>query len=84
MFGPHFVRGNLVRDAASLNKVEMLPWDGWGLDDGSDSSDDFYDHVAPITVRADFDEIRALYEDERIRVPDEIVSFWPEPTIVRL
>jgi hypothetical protein len=27
MHGLGFVRGNLVRDVASLNKMELLPWD---------------------------------------------------------
>ncbi|MCZ6782222.1 MAG: transglutaminase-like domain-containing protein [Proteobacteria bacterium] len=29
--GLAFVCGNLVRDVAALNKVELLPWDVWGL-----------------------------------------------------
>ncbi|MGE0823117.1 MAG: transglutaminase-like domain-containing protein [Candidatus Binatia bacterium] len=28
--GLWFVAGNLVRDVAALNKMEMLPWDVWG------------------------------------------------------
>src|SRR6185295_1923856 len=31
MHGLGFVRGNLVRDIASLNKMELLPWDCWGV-----------------------------------------------------
>jgi hypothetical protein len=31
MNGMGFIRGNVVRDIASLNKVEMLPWDCWGI-----------------------------------------------------
>jgi hypothetical protein len=31
--GMWFVRGNLVKDLAALNKIELLPWDGWGLGD---------------------------------------------------
>ena len=31
MHGNGFIRGNLVRDLASLNKVELLPWDCWGV-----------------------------------------------------
>ena len=31
MHGLWFVRGNLVRDVAALNKMELLPWDSWGL-----------------------------------------------------
>jgi hypothetical protein len=36
MRGLWFIRGNLVRDIAALNKVELLPWDGWGLIDCTD------------------------------------------------
>lgn len=28
-----FIRGSLMRDLAALNRVEMLPWDYWGLAD---------------------------------------------------
>ena len=28
--GAHWIAGNLRLDLASLNKVEMLPWDLWG------------------------------------------------------
>ncbi len=30
LHGTWFAHGNLVRDLAALNKVEMLPWDVWG------------------------------------------------------
>lgn len=33
MHGLGFVRGNLVRDVAALNKVELLPWDCWGINE---------------------------------------------------
>ncbi|MFC4586063.1 transglutaminase-like domain-containing protein [Sphaerisporangium corydalis] len=29
--GMDFVQSNVVRDLAALNKVEVLPWDGWDL-----------------------------------------------------
>ena len=29
MWGQWFIKGNIARDLAALNKVEMLPWDGW-------------------------------------------------------
>jgi transglutaminase superfamily protein len=29
-FGPGEIRGNAIRDLASLNKIETLPWDEWG------------------------------------------------------
>lgn len=32
-WGSWFVRCNVVRDLAALNRVELLPWDAWGLMD---------------------------------------------------
>ena len=29
--GQWFAQNNLVRDFLSLNKIELLPWDSWGL-----------------------------------------------------
>jgi hypothetical protein len=29
--GVDFVRGNVFREVLSFNKIEVLPWDGWGL-----------------------------------------------------
>jgi hypothetical protein len=31
MHGLWFIRGDLVRDLLALNKIEILPWDPWGL-----------------------------------------------------
>ena len=36
MQGLWFVRGDFIRDVASLNKMELLPWDAWGLMDKRD------------------------------------------------
>jgi hypothetical protein len=82
LHGLWFVRGNLIRDLASLNKVELLPWDSWGLIDLHESElskSDFtlLDKVAVIT-QADnsrFDEIRFVYEkNASLRVPPIIRS----------
>jgi hypothetical protein len=80
--GIEFIRGNLEKDIASLNKVEMLAWDGWD----SDSLDDqTMDELATISVEADFGRAREVYEnDERLRVPDEISVFFPEEHRVRI
>jgi hypothetical protein len=83
MHGMWFIRGDLLRDTASLNKVELLPWDGWGLterEDGDLSAEDMalLDRVAALTVGVDesFAELRATYEgDPRLRVPPTI---WGE------
>jgi len=83
MHGLLFVRGNLVRDMASLNKLELLPWDGWGIMEAPDealSAGDLnlLDQAAELTnsdVR-NFDQVRRLYEtDNRLRVPTTIRSY---------
>ena len=82
MHGLGFIRGNLVRDVAALNKVELLPWDCWGvilsesLDDPSDLS--LLDEAAALTSGdvPDWERVRALYEnDPRLRVDGSILSY---------
>jgi hypothetical protein len=79
--GLWFVAGNLVRDLASLNKVEMLPWDFWGAmprpnETLAEPSLEFFDRIADRTRTPDDDPaaLRALYEDDRLRVPDEVFN----------
>lgn len=31
MHGKDFIRGNVFREVLSFNKIELLPWDSWGL-----------------------------------------------------
>ncbi len=69
--GAHWIAGNLRLDLASLNKVEMLPWDVWGAGwkPGEEPSDDVlycFDTVAELTVDPDarFAELRRRYEDD--------------------
>jgi hypothetical protein len=83
MHGLWFVRGNFVRDVASLNKMELLPWDGWGIIEEKDedlSQEDlaFLDQVAKLTGRdvPEFERVRTLYEnDSRLHVPATIRSY---------
>src|SRR4051812_24355199 len=55
-------------DLAALNKVEMLPWDVWGLgwEPGTPPPDDLtpFDEAAALTVDVDarFDKLRDRYE----------------------
>jgi len=78
-----FVRGDFIRDVAALNKMELLPWDSWGLIERNDkdvTADEltFLDHVAELTQGdvPEFQAVRALYEsDERLRVPPVITSY---------
>lgn len=90
MHGLWFVRGDFIRDVAAINKMELLPWDCWGLIEGTDESlsrEDyrFLDELAELT-RGDvpeFDKVRALYEgDARLRVPGEIRSYTMQGPIV--
>jgi transglutaminase superfamily protein len=73
-WGSWFVRHNVVRDLAALNKVEMLPWDAWGvMIEGED--DTFVDELAQVTVDADLDSVRRAYDDDRVRMAGRVTSF---------
>jgi hypothetical protein len=83
MHGLWFIRGNLGRDLAALNKMELLPWDGWGIIDAPEdklSTEDWalLDHAAELTLadNSAFERVRALYEgDERLHVPPVIRTY---------
>jgi hypothetical protein len=84
MWGLWFVRGNAIRDLAALNRVEVLPWDGWGVMNETGHSDLapddpvnlLVDEIAAVTARDDHDEIRALYEkNDGLRVPAEVFDY---------
>ena len=83
MHGMDFVKGDFLRDVASLNKVELLPWDCWGLiftDYITLPPDDLsmLDRLADLTWTdvPDFDAVRQLYEsDPRLRVGEVIQSY---------
>jgi hypothetical protein len=78
MWGLWFIAGNLVRDLLSLNKIELLPWDVWGMmaefkqEKLSQDYMEEMDRVAALTLAGNevFPEIRAFYEnEERLRPP---------------
>jgi hypothetical protein len=77
MRGLWFIAGNVLRDLAALNGMEMLPWDCWGAMPAPDEELDpqrltLLDRVATLSLDPDANaaELRALYEgDERLRVP---------------
>lgn len=86
MHGLWFVRGDLVRDVAALNKMELLPWDCWGLIEQPDEAlkiGDWVllDRLAELTGGAvtDFEAVHRLYAaDARLRVPRNIQSYTPD------
>ncbi|MGK3996960.1 transglutaminase-like domain-containing protein [Sorangium sp. So ce1024] len=80
--GLWFIDGNIVRDLAALNNMEMLPWDCWGAMSGPGEAhgDDrlaLFDRLAGLTRSPDarFAELRATYDgDERLRVPATVLN----------
>jgi Transglutaminase-like superfamily len=86
--GWRYLAHNLVLDLATLNKVEILLWDVWGLAgealgrplEGEDAA--LLDRVAGLSRAPDFAEVRSLYEGHPgLKVPNEIVSFSPTSVI---
>jgi hypothetical protein len=77
-----FIAGNLVRDFAALNNVEMLPWDVWGAMPGvneplNEEQMAFFGRLAALTRTPDacFEELRTLYEeDSGLRVPATVFN----------
>lgn len=75
-----WIAGNLMRDAAALGNVELLPWDCWGAMPGPDDpfGDDLFelfDQLAALTVDPDatFVELGQLRDgDDRLRVPSMV------------
>lgn len=83
MNGMDFVKGDFIRDVAALNKVELLPWDCWGMiltEYAALPPDDLsmLDRLADLTCVdvPEFDTVRQIYEsDPRLRVGDSIQSY---------
>lgn len=70
--GAHWIAHNLRLDLASLNKVEMLPWDVWGAgwEPGEQPTEavlDLFDRAAALTVDPDsrFADLCAMYDSDR-------------------
>lgn len=79
--GLWWIAQNLIRDLASLNRLEMLPWDVWGMmpkPTGFISDDDgtFLDRVATLTLGGDdaIGPLREIYEDPRVKVPSKVFN----------
>jgi hypothetical protein len=72
------IRGNAVRDLASLNGLEMLPWDEWGRMTASyqGTTGGEYDALMDQIADAGDDPVATakLYATEDLAVPDELIS----------
>ncbi len=67
MRGLDFIRGDLIRDFLALNRIEILPWDVFGLISKHSSQLsakelELLDHIAGLTLQPDesFDEILSI------------------------
>jgi hypothetical protein len=77
--GMDFIKGNLMRDFLSLNRMETLPWDDWGLVqvpfvELTPQQLAYCDHLAELTLSGNeaFEELRRLYEeDPSCHVPED-------------
>ncbi len=73
--GRWWIAANLMRDAAALDGVELLPWDDWGAMPGPGEEPDaeLCDRLAALTRGPDTAGLhRLLAADERVRVPEKV------------
>jgi hypothetical protein len=79
--GMWWVAQNLIRDLASLNRMEMLAWDVWGMmpkpatEIGTEEAT-LLDRAAQLTLAGDdaLAKLREIYQDKRLRVPKTIFN----------
>jgi len=80
--GYWWIAGNLMRDAAALGNLEMLPWDCWGAMPAPDANigdadQELFDRLAEYARQGDggFDLLRKLCAtDDRLRVPSAVFN----------
>ena len=80
--GLWFIAGNVVRDVAALNGMEMLPWDVWGAmvaptDEMTSERLAYFDELAALThdAGASFAALRERYvRDDGLRVPGQVLN----------
>ncbi|HJW39981.1 MAG TPA: transglutaminase domain-containing protein, partial [Rhizomicrobium sp.] len=80
--GMWFIAGNVVRDFAALNNMEMLPWDVWGAmvkpdEEFTPQKLALFDRLATLCADPDahFDKLRKLYaSDAALRVPAQVFN----------
>lgn len=83
-WGRWFIVGNVARDLAALNKVEVLPWDCWGSGAARPAPsgelaapEEVVDELAALTVSGDGPAIAARYaSDGDLRVPARVLACW--------
>jgi hypothetical protein len=81
--GAWWIASNLIRDAAALDNIELLPWDIWGAMPGPDDKIDedlagLFDRLAALTLAPDVNlgALQALVRgDDRLRVPAVVHNY---------
>ena len=81
--GDWWIASNLVRDAAALDNLELLPWDAWGAMPGPNDKIDeelagLFDRLAALTQAPDANlaGLQALVRgDDRLRVPAAVHNY---------
>jgi hypothetical protein len=80
--GYWYIAGELIRDLASLNKVEVLPWDVWGAMPKpkarlTKEQFAYFDELAALVESLDgsFGKVRARFNgDDQLRVPGKVFN----------
>jgi hypothetical protein len=81
--GLWFIADNMIRDVASLNKMEMLQWDFWnGMPKPNEELDkealNFFDELAILLSDPDisFEELKKIYlkNEQNIHVPKKVFN----------
>jgi len=79
--GLWWIGANLIRDLAALNRVEMLPWDVWGImhepgEAFGPGELSLLDRVAALTLAGNsrLAELQTIYADPRLEVPDVVFN----------
>ncbi|HEY2550389.1 MAG TPA: transglutaminase domain-containing protein [Streptosporangiaceae bacterium] len=79
--GYPWIIGNMLRDAAALARIELLPWDVWGAmteSDGlpGDELGALFDRLAALTQAPDdrHAELLRLGQDDALRVPPAVYN----------
>jgi hypothetical protein len=78
--GDWWIAANLMRDAAALRNIELLPWDRWGAMPGPEDTISselarLFDRLAALTENPDASHAeldRLCQDDERLRVPPAV------------
>ena len=85
--GVWWIAANLMRDAAALRTIEVLPWDCWGAMPGPEDEINseltlLFDHLAALTETPDASHAeldRFCQDDERLRIPSAVRSAARKP-----